>query len=124
MASVDCLWMVDLALNDITCSGADLKQLTSLRNLRALQVLHSTNIDAASQFDDSVLSYLGSRAAMQGALPRLEVISLSNTKGITPSAFESLNNIPALGTIYIHNTSIKASHKFVSRKYGWYRDVE
>lgn len=67
------------------------------------------------------MSTWSQRALLDGALSRLEVMTIYNASGIAKDIFRHLDAFPSLQSIILCNTSIRDSrrHREIAAHYGW-----
>ena len=111
-------WITFLTLSNITCSRADLVNVSKLTNIGALTIGRGVWIGETGP-DDSIVRAWSRAAAEANAFSMLRVLVCRSKKEITPRSFTYFNQFPALALFIVEDCNFGLRDKEQARSLGW-----
>ncbi|MCJ1300130.1 hypothetical protein MMC08_002924 [Hypocenomyce scalaris] len=111
-------WITFLTLGNITCSRADLVNISRLTNIGALAIGKAVSIGDTG-LDDSIVRAWSRAATENGAFSMLRVLVCRSQKEITPRSFAYFNQFPALALFAVDHCNIGPRDKEQALSLGW-----
>ena len=111
-------WITFLTLCNITCSRAELIQVTQLVNLGNLTI--GPDIQAPDiGLDDSIIKAWARLTAESDVFSMLRVLNCRSQSNITPRVFTHLNQFPALALFTVEDCNLGPPEKPTALQCGW-----
>ena len=111
-------WVTFLTLSNITCSRADLIQISQLVNLGNLTLGPAIQAPDIG-LDDSIIRNWARLAAESDAFSILRVLNFRWQREITSRVFTHLNQFPALALFNVEECNLGPQEKPTAQQHGW-----
>ena len=111
-------WIVDLCLGDAVCAYVDLRAVSSISNLRKLEIGYFRQ-QLQLPLDDRILKGWASQAVAGSAFQLLETIIVFGARGLSRDSFHCLNDFPALECFLAYRTTLKHEDEKYARQHRW-----
>lgn len=111
-------WITFLTLSNITCSRADLIQISQLVNLGNLTLGPAIQAPDIG-LDDGIIRNWGRLAAESDAFSTLRVLNFRWQREITSRVFIHLNQFPALALFNVEECNLGPQEKPTAQQHGW-----
>ena len=111
-------WITFLTLSHVSCSRADLVNISKLVNVGALTIGRDVSIGETG-LDDSIVRAWSRAATEADAFSMLRVFACRFQKEITPRSFAYFNQFPALALFVVEDCNFGPRDKEQARCLGW-----